>query len=232
MLRDPWFLVQLACALSGFPGALLYRAYFRYRESLRRRGLPPRNMLAALHLLGIPTGHVWLMMPWLPQPRMGAGDSVLGMFAAGSGGSAESAELAALVAALLGLGLALYAGVYVVRFMRQNFAVTLADYAAPSTLLRTGIYAELRHPGVVAMFYLVAGLSVASGAIYTLAMLPLFVVMLWTTTLVEEREVLLPRFGESYRAYAREVSGFFCPKTLAGLAVFACALGLGLWGGL
>ncbi len=35
MLRDPWFLVQLACALSGFPGALLYRAYFRYRESLR-----------------------------------------------------------------------------------------------------------------------------------------------------------------------------------------------------
>ncbi|MEG6504842.1 methyltransferase family protein [Nitratidesulfovibrio sp. 1201_IL3209] len=223
MLRDPWFLVQLACALSGFPGALLYRAYFRYRESLRRRGLPPRNMLAALHLLGIPTGHVWLVMPWLPQPRLGAGDSLLGMFTASS---------ATLVAALLGLGLALYAGVYVVRFMRQNFAVTLADYAAPSTLLRTGIYAELRHPGVVAMFYLVAGLSVASGAVYTLTMLPLFVVMLWTTTLVEEREVLLPRFGESYRAYAREVSGFFCPKSLAGLEVFACALGLGLWGGL
>lgn len=221
MLRDPWFLVQLACALSGFPGALLYRAYFRYRESLRRRGLPPRNMLTALHLLGIPTGHVWVVMPWLPQPRLGAGDSPLGMFTAGSG---------ALVTALLGLALALYAGVYVVRFMRQNFAVTLADYAAPSTLLRTGIYAELRHPGVVAMFYLVAGLCVASGAIYTLAMLPLFVGMLWTTTLVEEREVLLPRFGESYRAYAREVSGFFCPKSLAGLAVFACALGLGLWG--
>ncbi len=227
MLRDPWFLVQLACALSGFPGALLYRAYFRYRESLRRRGLPPRNMLTALHLLGIPTGHVWVVMPWLPQPRLGAGDSVLGMFAAGPAGSAG---LAAPVAALLGLALALYAGVYVVRFMRQNFAVTLADYAAPSTLLRTGIYAELRHPGVVAMFYLVAGLCVASGAVYTLAMLPLFVVMLWTTTLVEEREVLLPRFGESYRAYAREVSGFFCPKSLAGLAVFACALGLGLWG--
>ncbi len=149
-------------------------------------------MLTALHLLGIPTGHVWVVMPWLPQPRLGAGDSVFGMFAAGSAGSAG---LAAPVAALLGLALALYAGVYVVRFMRQNFAVTLADYAAPSTLLRT-------------------------------------VVMLWTTTLVEEREVLLPRFGESYRTYAREVSGFFCPKSLAGLAVFACALGLGLWGGL
>lgn len=227
MLRDPWFLVQLACALSGFPGVLLYRAYFRYRESLRRRGLPPRNMLTALHLLGIPTGHVWLVMPWLPQPRLGTGNAVLGMFAAGS---ARSGQSGALAATLLGLALALYAGVYVVRFMRQNFAVTLADYAAPSTLLRTGIYAELRHPGVVAMFHLVAGLSMASGAIYTLAMLPLFVVMLWTTTLVEEREVLLPRFGEAYRAYACEVSGFFCPKTLAGLAVFACSLGLGLWG--
>lgn len=213
MFDDTWFYVQLACAISGYPGALLYYWYFIYRKALREQGRPPKNMLFALHLLAVPTGHIWLVMPWLPQPRAGAG-GVFSMF---------SSSPAHVLAAVLGTAIAIYAGMYVFRFVRENLAVTLNDYSKPQKLLRVGIYAELRHPGVVANFFLVGGLSLATGAVYTLLMLPIFMSMLWITTRIEERVVLLPQFGSEYAAYSREVHGFACAKSVMGTVILAGA---------
>ena len=217
MYSDNWFWIQVGCAISGFPATLLYLAYFRYREKLRRKNLPPKNMIFYLHLLGIPTGHIWVVMPWLPQPRLGIAEGVSTMFTSGS---------REMIAGGIGVLLAFVGGYYCFRFVKANFAVTLEDYAAPKKLLCTGVYAQLRHPGVVAMFFFVSGLAMATGALYTLLMLPLFLPMLWATTYIEESEVLLPLFGDQYREYMDSVSGIWCAKTYAGLALFCLAVWL------
>lgn len=195
----------------------MYLIYFRYRERRRRKGLPPKNMIPVLHLLGIPTGHIWLVMPWLPQVRSGSSETVWTMFSSGSN---------AMMVGMIGVLLALAGGYYCFRFVRTNFAVTMQDYSIPTELLRTGIYGQLRHPGVVAMFFLISGLCLATGALYTLLMLPLLVPMLWMTTYIEESEVLLPRFGDAYREYMDAVSGFWCRQASVGLALFVFAIGL------
>lgn len=211
--------VQLGCAASGFLGAALYWLYFRYRAGRRRRGLPSGNMMVPLNILvAIPTGRIWLVMPFLPQDRWCGLATWLWEGRVCTAG---------LVLAAVGALLAGAAIRVVARFLVQNLAVTGADYAAPATLVQDGLYARLRHPGVVANFFLVGGLCLVAGAGVTVALLPVFALILHLTAVIEEREVLRPRFGDRFTRYAAEVPRYVAPQSLAAAAVLVAAAAAG-----
>ncbi|MCI0435970.1 MAG: isoprenylcysteine carboxylmethyltransferase family protein [Gemmatimonadetes bacterium] len=77
-----------------------------------------------------------------------------------------------------------------------------------SALLRSGIYARIRHPRYLAFTIALAGFALVANhlGLYIMALLALPV--LWALIVVEERE-LRARFGDAYREYERTVPRLF-----------------------
>jgi protein-S-isoprenylcysteine O-methyltransferase Ste14 len=82
-------------------------------------------------------------------------------------------------------------------------------YAAQKTgtLAVNGPYARVRHPQYVGFVMILTGFLFQWPTILTLAMFPVLVFMYWRLALNEERMVEA-EFGETYRAYARQVPRF------------------------
>jgi protein-S-isoprenylcysteine O-methyltransferase Ste14 len=74
-------------------------------------------------------------------------------------------------------------------------------------LVTTGPYARVRHPQYVAFVLIMLGFLLQWPTLITLVMFPVLVVMYARLARGEEQE-LLTRFGDAYRAYAREVPAF------------------------
>lgn len=211
-----WWQVGLAGA--GFAAVGLYFAYFRHRRL--QRAVNSTNAALSLSLatvVAVFTVRVWLIMPLLPQTRL---PSLQSLFVG------PPMTPAGLVAGLVGLAVAIGAAYVLARYLRENLSVTHQDYAAPSALLTTGIYDRVRHPGAVVNFLLTAGIALATGAAITLALLPAFALILHLTCIVEEREVLRPRFGAAYDAYAARVPRYAVREGLAGLSAIVIATGV------
>lgn len=218
MTFDPSTWWQIGFAAAGFAAVGLYFAYFRYRRLQHANGRNDAVMsLPLATIVAVLTVRVWLIMPLLPQARL---PSLQGLVLGGA------VRPLGLVAGLVGLAVAAGAGYVLVRYLRENLSVTRQDYAAPSELLTSGIYGRIRHPGAVVNFLFSAGIALATGAAVTLALLPAFALILHLACLVEEREVLRPRFGAAYDAYAARVPRYAAREGLAGFSALVVATGV------
>lgn len=125
----------------------------------------------------------WLVMPFLPQPRTGS------MIAAAV--SFAGVLLIFTGAALYGVSLW-----YLVPAFRKQFTEF-----TPEMLVTAGPYKWVRNPVYLSLLMVLFGLDAASGAVYSIALLPLAYILFRAIAYYEERRILLPRFGESYIAY-------------------------------
>jgi protein-S-isoprenylcysteine O-methyltransferase Ste14 len=66
-----------------------------------------------------------------------------------------------------------------------------------------GIYARVRHPQALSLCLLAAGVGLASGSLPSLVTAPLWIAFWTAYTFLEEKNELLPAFGEDYRRYAK-----------------------------
>lgn len=76
------------------------------------------------------------------------------------------------------------------------------------TLARSGPYARVRHPQYIAFILVMAGFLLQWPTLITVAMFPILVITYVRLAQREERQVL-EELGESYRAYMREVPGWW-----------------------
>ena len=103
--------------------------------------------------------------------------------------------LAALSAALLAYSL----------FFEIPFATAYIRTGKPSRLVTSGTYALCRHPGVLWLSVLLAGVFLASGSPWVLAALPVWVGLDVLYVVLQEKLFFLPLFGADYREYQGRV---------------------------
>jgi protein-S-isoprenylcysteine O-methyltransferase Ste14 len=103
--------------------------------------------------------------------------------------------LAALSAALLVYSL----------FVEVPFASAYVRTGKPSRLVTSWTYALCRHPGVLWLALLVAGVFLASGSPWVLAALPIWVGLDVLYVVLQEKLFFIPLFGADYRKYQRSV---------------------------
>jgi len=117
---------------------------------------------------------------------------------------------------LLGFPLYLY-GVF-----KSQLATRLKNNAedhqrrAPTHLVETGEYAQVRHPMYAAWMLCNTGIGFAVHSSYGFVYLLLSLVVLSFNGILEERKQLIPLFGQAYLDYARRVKRrYFVPLTAA-----------------
>ena len=78
----------------------------------------------------------------------------------------------------------------------------------PGKLLTEGIYAKIRHPRYVEIFFFVLGYALFVNYLTAYVMVALSIPVVYLIVLLEERE-LRDRFGTEYDAYCKKVPRFF-----------------------
>ena len=232
MLNDPWFRLQLVLALSGYAGVFFYYVYFMSKRSGKISLTAAGEKFFLNTVVNIPLCVVWYVMPFLPQPLLPQirYKGTTELFASSPVPWSEFSYLYApgnyvladWIRIAVGLSIFVCALYCIFRFLKENTSVTVEDYAAPKKLLITGIYRHIRHPGLAAQFFAVAGLTVMTGGFYTVMLLVLHMFALLACAHIEERLVLTPLFGEEFKNYRMHTPAFRCRVvTAAGLAVNA-----------
>jgi len=195
-------LISLGCAVAG------YATFW-----LGRREPPPRRLCGVLYWISLLTSLIWYVMPFLPQPRFPSLPEGI-----------EQTSAIGLAVGLIGLAMALVYGVQALRTVRSNQTATgagMRDFLTPSTLLTDGPYGRVRHPMFLGDFLAHLGVSLATGALFTTLLLPLYFAISAGFNLAEERWVLRPRFGQTFQEYQAAVPFAITPRTAAVLALGA-----------
>ncbi|MHC4943291.1 MAG: methyltransferase family protein [Planctomycetota bacterium] len=89
----------------------------------------------------------------------------------------------------------------------------LSSKQYPGKLLTEGIYARIRHPRYVEIFFCVLGYALFANYLATYIMVALSVPVLYLIVLLEERE-LRDRFGTDYDAYCKKVPRFVPKRSI------------------
>jgi protein-S-isoprenylcysteine O-methyltransferase Ste14 len=125
-----------------------------------------------------------LPLPFVAQPRIGAGHP-----------------------ALIAAGAAVLAGSLF--FATPVFRIIPFTAPARREPLRTdGLYAVVRHPLMVCDIFWPLGLSLIFGSIIGIALTPVWLLLVWVLTQVEE-EVLVREYGDAYRDFQERVPRLF-----------------------
>lgn len=107
------------------------------------------------------------------------------------------------------LGVALmFAAFITMMFVARKFSrrqTTILPDGEPSELLEDGLFAYSRNPIYVAMTVLLLGSGLAVGQIWSLIVVPIFVVLVQQMWIVKEEENLEDAFGQIYRNYKGKV---------------------------
>lgn len=90
-------------------------------------------------------------------------------------------------------------------FVEIPFASAYVHRGTPSRLVTSGTYALCRHPGVLWLAFLLAGVFLASGSPWVLAALPVWVGLDAAYVVLQEKLFFIRMFGADYRAYQRTV---------------------------
>jgi protein-S-isoprenylcysteine O-methyltransferase Ste14 len=90
-------------------------------------------------------------------------------------------------------------------FVEIPFASAYVQKGTPSRLVTEGTYALCRHPGVLWLAGLLAGVFFASGSLWMLVALPLWVGLDVLYVVLQEKLYFLRIFGEEYRDYQHSV---------------------------
>jgi protein-S-isoprenylcysteine O-methyltransferase Ste14 len=81
----------------------------------------------------------------------------------------------------------------------------LASSTKNQQLIKTGVYAKVRHPIYTSILVFLLGVAFISGSLYSFAFFVLFIIALGIRIRKEERE-LITKFGEEYKEYVEETS--------------------------
>jgi protein-S-isoprenylcysteine O-methyltransferase Ste14 len=179
MTAIPWesALLGAGTAAAGF-GFLALNSW--WSPAARRSGKKAHWLLgfcvngAGMLLIG--AGWFWLAL--LPPRLELPGLRVLGLAAAGAGGS-----------------------LYLASAARVGRLRALSRYSIELDI--SGLYSMVRHPQALALSLMGVGLGGLSQSIPYLVLLPHWIALWYLYCWIEERLELLPAFGDRYREYAR-----------------------------
>ena len=94
--------------------------------------------------------------------------------------------------------------IFMARSFRKNQTTIIPD-GQPSQLMETGLFAYSRNPIYVAMAVLLTGSALAGGQIWSLIVVPIFILLVQQIWIVKEEENLEAEFGQIYRNYKMRV---------------------------
>ena len=188
-----WQMTGLAVSLLG-----LTAYFFGYVLAYRKPPTGSRSLAGMLYVLGILASFAWYAMPFLPQPRF---PGLLDLMA-------RPGEMNVWIGAATQM-FGLYAGIryfsYTLSSTILNLSVTSRNFFAPERLLTTGVYGKVRHPMLMGDVVAHMGIALATGGALTVALFPIYYLINETFVEIQERFVLLPKFGDAYRDYSRQV---------------------------
>jgi protein-S-isoprenylcysteine O-methyltransferase Ste14 len=92
---------------------------------------------------------------------------------------------------------------FVARRDLARFWSPLASPEREQKLIKTGIYAKLRHPIYLSFLILLLGVAMIGGNLWSLLFFVLLLIVLEIRIRKEERE-LIAKFGKEYKNYAKE----------------------------
>lgn len=145
----------------------------------------------------------WVIMPLLLQPRI-TGPARAPVFFA---------------------GILLLAAFIVLEIWATPFIFPAAkkggDELDPAFLVQKGPYRHMRHPQYVAAVTGFIGWAFLQGAVYSLLLSPVMVLVFRAEAYLEERYVLEPKFSDEFRKFKREVPAAFFGR--AGTLILAAA---------
>jgi protein-S-isoprenylcysteine O-methyltransferase Ste14 len=118
-------------------------------------------------------------------------------------GAAPAVLTVLLGAALIVAGFALW--LWTVRLLARVGQGTLAPWDPTRRLVAEGPYRRLRNPMITAVLAVLAGEGVLFGSVLLLIWAAIFLVVNHAFFLLYEEPAMERRFGDEYRAYAREV---------------------------
>ncbi len=113
-------------------------------------------------------------------------------------------------AGALGLGVATWLRVLLHRDITSRVLLGLPEIApdrTPGALVRTGLYARVRHPRYLQFLLAQLGWAMIANYLAPYVVWALWIVAVYVIVVLEERE-LRDRFGEDYERYRREVPRF------------------------
>jgi protein-S-isoprenylcysteine O-methyltransferase Ste14 len=129
----------------------------------------------------------WITLPFLPQPRYVGSIRLF---------------LQALGVLFLVLAITLYATS--LRHLLPAFREHFSEFT-PSSLVVSGPYRAVRHPIYLSCLIIITGLCLVRSASLSILFLPILWALLRGVSLYEERNILIPKFGDEYLQYRRNV---------------------------
>jgi protein-S-isoprenylcysteine O-methyltransferase Ste14 len=202
-------LLSIGCAVAGYATFWLGQ-----RESSSKR------LCDVLYWISLLTSVIWYVMPFLPQPRFTSLHEGI-----------MQASIIGMTVGLAGTAMALFYGFQALSTVRSNLTATgtgIQNFLAPSTLLINGPYRRIRHPMFLGDFLTHLGVCLATGALFTTPLLPLYFAISAGFNLAEERWVLQPRFGEDFKNYQATVPFAVTPRSALTMAIGALLFVIGV----
>lgn len=140
----------------------------------------------------------------VPPPLIYVAGFLVGLGAEQVAGTPSLPLPMAIGAGVLGGALeALLDGGAMRRFLRQD--TPMEPWKPASALVTTGPYRFTRNPMYLGMACLYTGLALAFGLLWSLALLPVVLVLVDRLVIAREERYLERRFGDSYRDYRTRV---------------------------
>ncbi|MGD9172112.1 MAG: methyltransferase [Candidatus Thiodiazotropha sp.] len=201
-------LTSIGCAVAG------YATFW-----LGQRESPSKRLCGTLYWISLLTSVIWYVMPFLPQPRFPSLPEGI-----------QQASAIGLMVGLAGTAMVLFYGFQALRTVRSNLTATgtgMRNFLTPSVLLIDGPYRQVRHPMFLGDFLTHLGVCLATGALFTTPLLPLYFAISAGFNLAEERWVLQPRFGQDFKNYQATVPFAVTPRTALAMAVGALLFVIG-----
>ena len=98
-----------------------------------------------------------------------------------------------------------FAAIVVIARQFSRTETTILPDGEPSKLMEDGLFAVSRNPIYVAMALLLLGSGLATGQLWALIIVPLFIVLVQQVWIVKEEANLEDAFGQIYRNYKMRV---------------------------
>jgi protein-S-isoprenylcysteine O-methyltransferase Ste14 len=204
-----WQLIGVAISLVA-----LFSYYLGYLIASRQNAEGTFTLPGYLCLFGGLASLAWLVMPFLPQPRL---PGIIGFL------KGEPVSPVAIATQLYGFIVGAWFFAFTARSTRSNWSVTYHKFFAPERLITDGQYGVVRHPMLIGDFLCHAGIAIAAGGIFTIALIAVYYVIAEAFIEIQERYVLYPKFKDEYREYTRRTPRSWS-KGLAATAIVGIAL--------
>ena len=176
--------------------------YFSYKVVIEDKYINSLLYGKFLYTSGLFSSVIWFVLPFLPQPRL------YDVFENWNDlwGYLSFLDYVAIT----------YSAIFFIIFfctsmqaIKVNLKVTQDNFCAPKKLLTDGIYGELRHPMLAKDFLCHFFFAMLMGGIYTLALMPIYLLINLCFIGIQEKLVLREKFKTEYEHYSKSTPIFF-----------------------